>query len=105
MGKQIFDLGKVNHRKNLIKANIILLEFVNDHPLSNMHDLNSPTVMFDYLSKLYESRNSSQKVALKIWIRAMYYNPSEAISSYFSKLKQLKHQLKAIDASMDEYEL
>src|SRR5271156_7110794 len=58
-----------------------------------------------YLSNLYESKNSSRKVALRSQIRAMYFTKSESITSYFSKLKQLKDQLKAIDAPMDEDEL
>ena len=70
------DPGKVAHRKNLIKAKRILLEYVNDHLLSNIDDLNSLKEIFDYLSKLYESKNSSRKVALRSQIRAMYYNPS-----------------------------
>ena len=58
------DPGKVAHRKNMIKEKTILLESMNDL-LSNIDDLNSPKVMFDYLSKLYESKNSSREVALR----------------------------------------
>ena len=99
------DPGKVAHKKNMIKVERILLESVNDHLLSNIDDLDSTKKMFDYLAKLYESKNSSRKVALRSRIRAMYFTKSETITSYFSKLKQLKDQLKAIDVPMDEDEL
>ena len=97
--------GKLTFKKNMIKAKRIILESVNDHLLSNIDDLNTPKAMFVYLTNLYESKNSSRKVALRSQIRAMYFSRSETISSYFSKIKLLKDQLKAIDAPMDEDEL
>ena len=99
------DAGKLTYKKNMIKAKRIILESVNDHLLSNIDDLNTPKAMFDYLSNLYESKHSSRKVSLRSQIRAMYFSKSDTVTSYFSKIKLLKDQLKAIEAPMDEDEL
>ena len=83
------DPGKLTFKKNMIKAKRIILESVNDHLLSNIDDLNTPKAMFDYFSNLYESKNNNRKVALRSHIRAMYYNKSESITSYFTEVKLL----------------
>ncbi len=58
------DPGKVAHRKNMIKEKRVLLEYVNDHLISNIYELDTEKQMYDYLGDLYEIKNRNRKVSL-----------------------------------------
>jgi hypothetical protein len=61
--------------------------------------------MFDSLTKLYESKYTSQKLTLRHQLRNVTMNKSETVSNYFMRILQIKYQLAAIGDSKDDVEL
>jgi hypothetical protein len=61
--------------------------------------------MFDALTKLYESKYTSQKLTLRHQLRNVTMNKSETVSNYFMRILQIKYQLAAIGDSKDDVEL
>jgi hypothetical protein len=60
--------------------------------------------MFDALTKLYESKNTSRKITLRIQLRNVMMNKSETISNYM-RIVQIKDHLVAIGDLVDDVEL
>jgi hypothetical protein len=61
--------------------------------------------MFESLTKLYESKNTNQKLTLRHQLINVVMNKSETDSNYFMRISQIKDQLAAIGDSMDDAEL
>ena len=61
--------------------------------------------MFDSLTRLYESKNTSRKITLRHQLINMMMNKSETISNYFMRISQIKDQLATIGDSVDDTEL
>ena len=55
---------KALHKKNLIKANKIIVDSITDQLIPQVSSLKKPK-MFDSLIKLFEDKNLNQKMALR----------------------------------------
>ncbi len=53
--------GKATHRKNLIKAKRILMDYVKDHLIPNICDLDTTKEIFECLINLFGSNYSNMK--------------------------------------------
>jgi hypothetical protein len=51
--------AKANFKKNEVKAKRILTDSIKDHLIPNVSKLKTPKEMFNSLTKLYESKNTS----------------------------------------------
>jgi hypothetical protein len=52
--------AKAKFRKNEVKAKRILTDSIKDHLIPNVSELKSPKEMFDALTRLYESKNTTK---------------------------------------------
>jgi len=60
--------------------------------------------MFDSLSKLYEGKNIKRKMNLRTQLKNTKMQKGEMIQEYFSRISEIKEQLKAIRDTIDEDE-
>jgi hypothetical protein len=97
--------AKAKYKKNEIKAKRILTDSIKDHLIPNVSELKTPKEMFDALTRLYESKNTSRKLTLRHQLRNVMMNKSDTISTYFMRISQIKDQLAAIGDSVDDAEL
>jgi hypothetical protein len=82
--------AKEKHKKNEIKANRILTDSIKDNLVPNVSELKIPKEMFDALTGLCESKNTSMKLTLRHQLRNVMMNKSETISNYFMRISQSK---------------
>jgi hypothetical protein len=61
--------------------------------------------MFDVLTILYESKNTSRNLTLRYHLINVMMNKSEIVSNYFMRISQIKDQLVAFEDSIDNAEL
>jgi hypothetical protein len=52
-------------KRNEVKAKRIITNSIKDHLIPNVSELKTPKEMFDALTKLYESKNTSRKLTLR----------------------------------------
>ena len=58
------DEAKALHKKNLIKAKMIISDSIKDHLITQVSSLKTPKEMFDSLTKLFEGKNINRKMTL-----------------------------------------
>jgi hypothetical protein len=97
--------AKAKFIKNEIKAKRILTDSIKDHLIPNVSELNTPKEMFDALTKLYESKNTSRKLILRHQLRNLTMNKSEIVVNYFMRISQIKDQLATIGDLVEDFEL
>jgi hypothetical protein len=97
--------AKAKFRKNEVKAKRILTDSIKDHLIPNVSELKTPKEMFDALTRLYESKNTSRKLTLRHQLRNVTMNKSEAVANYFMRISQIKDQLAAIGDPVEDVEL
>ena len=51
---------KASHKKNLVKSKKII-NSIRDHRIPQVYSLNTPKVMFDSLTKIFEGKNINRK--------------------------------------------
>ena len=61
--------------------------------------------MFDALVSLFESNNTSRRLALRHQFQSTSMSRSDTVATYFMKISQLKDQLKAIGDTVTDDEL
>ena len=59
------DEAKALHKKNLVKAKRIIVDFIKDHLIPHVFSLKKPKEMFDSLTKLFEGKNINRKITLR----------------------------------------
>jgi hypothetical protein len=97
--------AKAKFKKNEVKAKRILTDSIKDHLIPNVSELKTPKEMFDALTRLYESKNTSRKLTLRHQLRNVTMNKSETMVNYFMKISQIKDQLAAIGDPVEDVEL
>jgi hypothetical protein len=97
--------AKAKFRKNEVKAKRILTDPIKDHLIPNVSELTTPKKMFDALTILYESKNTSGKLTLRHQLRNVTMNKSKTVANYFKRISQIKDQLAAIGDLVEDVEL
>jgi uncharacterized membrane protein YfhO len=87
---------KTKHKKNENKANRIVSDSVKDHLIPHIYELQTTRQMYEAFSRLYESKDISQNLALRNQLRNMKMENSEYVSSYLMRGYQFKDQLATI---------
>jgi hypothetical protein len=77
---------KTKFRKNEIKAKRILTDSIKDHLIPNVSELKTPKEIFYSLTRLYESKNTIQKLTLRHQLRNTTMKKSETIANYFMRI-------------------
>jgi hypothetical protein len=78
--------AKARHKKTEIKAKRILIDSIKDHLIPNVLELKTPKEMFDALTRLYESKNTSKKLTLRNQLRNVMMHKSDSVSTYFMRI-------------------
>ena len=63
------DEAKAIHKKNLVQAKSIIVEYIKDHLIPHVSSLKTPKELFDALTKLFEGKNMNQKMTLRNQIK------------------------------------
>jgi hypothetical protein len=82
-------------KKNEVKAKRILSDSIKDHLIPNVLEPNTLREMIDALTRLYKSKNTSQKLTLRHQLRNVTMNKSKTIAN-FTRISQIKDHLGAI---------
>ena len=82
------------HKKNLVKAKKIVADSIKDHLISHVSSLKTPKEMFDTLTKLFEGNNVHRKMTLRNELKNVKIQNEETIQSYFTRVSQIKEQMK-----------
>jgi len=77
------DEEKLKFKKDQAKVKRILTESIKDNLIPYITELKKPKEMFDALTRLYESKNTSRKLTLTNQLRITKMGKSNTISSYF----------------------
>jgi hypothetical protein len=97
-------IEKAKHQKDSIRAQRIIADSIKDHPIPYVSSKKTPKQIFDSLSKLYEAKNINRKMNLRTQLKNTKMQKREMIQEYFSRISEIKEQLKAIRDTIDEDE-
>jgi hypothetical protein len=97
-------IEKAKHQKDSIRAQRIIADSIKDHLIPYVSSKETPKEMFDALSKLYEGKNINRKMNLRTQLKNTKMQKGEMIQEYFSRISEIKEQLKAIGDTIDEDE-
>jgi hypothetical protein len=97
-------IEKEKHQKDSIKAQRIIADSIKDHLILYVSSKKTLKEMFDSLRKLYEGKNINRKMNLRSQLKNTKMQKGEMIQEYFSRISEIKEQLKAIEDSIDEEE-
>jgi hypothetical protein len=95
---------KAKHQKDSIRAQRIIADSIKDHLIPYVSSKKDPKEMFDALRKLYEGKNINQKMNLRTLLKNIKMQKGEMIQEYFSRISEIKEQLKVIGDTIDEDE-
>jgi hypothetical protein len=97
-------IEKAKHQKDSIRAQRIIADSIKDHLIPYVSSKKTPKEMFDALRKLYEGKNINRKMNLRTRLKNIKMQKGEMIQEYFSRIFEIKEQLKAIGDTIDEDE-
>ena len=97
--------AKEKHRKDMIRAQRIIVDSIKDHLIPQVSSKKTPKEMFDALSRMFEGRNINRKMNLRAQLKSTKMSHGETIQDYFTKVSQIKEQLEAIGDKLDEDEM
>ena len=89
----------------MVRAKRILSNSIKDHLIPHVSELQTPKEMFEALTRIYESKTTSRKLLLRHQLRNVMMDNSETMSTYFTRVFQIKDQLAAIGDPIEEKEL
>jgi hypothetical protein len=92
---------KVKHQKDSIRAHRIIVDSIKDHLIPYVSSKKTPKEMFDALRKLYEGKNINRKMNLRTQLKNTKMQKGEVIQEYFSRISEIKEQLKEIGDTID----
>ena len=96
---------KVAFRMNEGKAKRIIIDSVKDHLIPHISGLQSAKKMFDGLVGLFETNNTSRRLALRHQLQISSMSRTDTVATYFMKISQLRDQLKTIGDEVTDDEL
>ena len=99
------DDEKVLYRKNEGKAKRIIIDSVKDHLIPHISEQETAKKMFDGLVGLFETSNTSRRLALRHQLQSTSMSRTDTVATYFMKISQLRDQLKAIGDTVTDDEL
>ena len=94
----------VEFKKN-VKVKRIILDSVNDHIIPHVSGKDYAYQMWESLSNLYQSSNQHRKMVLQEKLRTTSMAKRESITSYLTRVSQVRHELAALGETVDSAEL
>jgi hypothetical protein len=93
---------KAKHQKDSIRPQRIIVDSIKDHLIPYVSSKETPKDMFDALRKLYEGKNINRKMNLRTQLKNTKMQKGEMIQEYFSRISEIKEQLKVIGDTINE---
>ena len=83
----------------------IIADSIKDPLIPQVSSLKTPKAMFDALTKLFQGKNINWKMILRNQLKNVKIKNAETILSYFTRVSQIKEQLKAVDEEVENAEI
>jgi hypothetical protein len=96
---------KEKHQKDTIRAKRIITYSIKDYLIPQVSSKKTLKEMFDAITRLYEGKNTNQKMNLRTQLKNTRMQKGEAIQEYFSRISQFKEQLEEIGDTIDKNKL
>jgi hypothetical protein len=93
------------HEAREAKAMWMILDSVRDHLVPHLSEKKSANVMFSTLTNLFQSNNENQKMVLRDRLRNTKMSKTDSVTSYLTRITQVRDQLGAVDETVTNVEL
>ena len=88
-----------------ITAMRVILDAVKDHIVPHVSAKDHAFEMWDALTKLYQSSNENRKMVLREKLRSVKMVESESVTSYLTRVTQIRDELSATGEVINDDEL
>jgi hypothetical protein len=88
-----------------VKARRIILDAVKDHLIPHLSEKKSAREMFVALTNLFQSSNTNRKMVLREKLRDTKMTRSDTVTSYLTKITQVRDQLAVVGEVVTDEEL
>ena len=85
----------------MVKSKRIIGDSIKDHLIPHVSAFKTPKEVYDALTKMFEGKNN-QKMTLRNQLKNVKIHNSDTIQSYFTRVSQIKEQLKAVEENVKE---
>ena len=92
-------------KKKNIKAKRIILDLVKDHIIPHVSGRDFAYHMWKLLSNLYQSLNQNGKMVLREKLRSTRMARGELVTTYLTRVSQVRDDLATVGETMDSAEL
>jgi hypothetical protein len=99
------NIERTNFKKNQAKAKRIIFDLVKDNIMIVIASLKTTKECLDTLTNLYETKAPNQKRILKKQIRTLKMEKDDTMASFFTKISQVRDQLRMIYVEVDDDDL
>jgi hypothetical protein len=93
------------HETKEAKAQRIILDGVKDHLIPHLAEKKIAKEMWDALKNLFEAKNENRKMALKAKLHDTKMGKEESVSSYLTRVAQVKDELAVVGEVITDFEL
>lgn len=93
------------HNKKDVKARRVVLDGVKDHIIPHLLGNKRAKEMWEYLTKVYQSDNQNHKMVLREKLRSNTMARFENVSTYLTKITQMRDDLVVVGENMQGLEL
>jgi hypothetical protein len=93
------------HKVKKAKAQRIILDGVKDHLIPHLAEKKTTKEMWDALQNLFEAKNENRKMASKAKLQDTKMGNEESVSSYLTRVAQVKDELVAVGEVISDSEL
>jgi hypothetical protein len=93
------------HEVKEAKAQRIILDGVKDHLIPHLAEKKTAKEMWDALKNLFEAKNENRKMALKAKLHDTKMGKEESVSSYLTRVAQVKDELAVVGEVISDSEL
>ena len=84
---------------------IIIAYSIKDRLIPHVSSFKTLKEVFEALTKMFEGKNINRKMTLRNQLKNVKIQNSETIQSYFTRVAQIKEQLKAVEENVEEGEI
>ena len=99
------DEAKDTHKKNLVKSKRTISDSIKDHLIPHVSSFKTPKEVFDALKNMFEGKNINWKITLRNQLKNVKIQKFETIQSYFTRVAQIKEQLKWLNKMLKKDKL
>jgi hypothetical protein len=96
---------KAVYDKKNVKAQRILLDAIKDHVIPHVSTKDNVFQMWDALTSMYRSSNANRKMVLKEKLRSIKMGKDESMTTYLTKITQVRDELGAVGEKVEDSEM